>query len=271
MYTFELLSPDTLYHYDTEVRERINHIPHMVTHWETGYIYHHMRYNFTGIGEAIELGPWLGASAAAALAGLSDNKKARNNKLYIYDKCTWEDYMTNCFSETQNQGLDKPNLSPGDDFEWFLRDNLRAWPNAEITKCNLVHMEWPNKPIEYLFIDAFKDEAITTVCINKLFPYLLPGAYILHQDYIFEGICNIWLHVSQYRLKDYMVPLYDTGTCSVVFKVSRSMPSEVCRGVANFSGLSDYEVRAALNYSKSLIVSNPGAMDVLYDNYIKAR
>src|SRR5262249_5126726 len=70
----------------TPVR-RVN-IPCMITDEEERY-YEFIGRFYQGIGRAVELGPWLGASTHHIVQSLSENPHFADEKLYVFDDFVW--------------------------------------------------------------------------------------------------------------------------------------------------------------------------------------
>ena len=62
--------------------------PAMITHEEAQYFTYIGRF-YEGIGRAVELGPWLGASTHHIVLGLANNPKFAGERLHVFDDFVW--------------------------------------------------------------------------------------------------------------------------------------------------------------------------------------
>ena len=114
---------------------------------------------YTGQGEVLDVGCWLGSSTLHLYKGLSQNPHFNNRKIFAFDWFKWDD------NYNQFLNLDT-HLSSGDDFMdltgEFLGGNKE---HIELIKidysrppCNAY---WPLKrPIEIFIVDAAKSPAL---------------------------------------------------------------------------------------------------------------
>ena len=85
----------------------------MISQSERAYLYWYGRHIFTGKGDIVDLGCWLGSTTISLAMGLEHNKQAGFNRLiHSYDEFVWWTYMDNGAKGTNLEG----KYQPGDSF-----------------------------------------------------------------------------------------------------------------------------------------------------------
>jgi hypothetical protein len=140
---------------------------------------------WTGKGVAIELGSWLGASAAPLLEGLV--KAGYDQPFYSFDKWRCNDEQV---LKSAAQGL---HLVFGQDLRpIFLSNVTPIYSNIVTCKGDIrgTLKEYSKKPIEICLFDAPKREPVFSVAINALKNYWIPGVTIL-------GLLDYYFYLSR--------------------------------------------------------------------------
>lgn len=225
----------------------------MITPGERAYLYWYAKHIFSGKGDIVDLGCWLGSTSISLAMGLERNTHARFNRLiHSYDEFVWRPYMDSGAKGTSLEGKYQAGDSFLDEFErrtnpW--QDYIKACPG------DLAKMGWHGGTIEFLLIDAMKSWEAASGVVRNFFPALVPGvSLIMHQD--FAHWYTAWIHPIHYRLKDYFEPLYDVPSSgSMVFRLTRPLPSEVLKQEWSPVQFSNEDIESAFAYSLD-IVSN---------------
>lgn len=258
----------TLYKPEITIFNKIQNMPKMIETEECQYIYEHMKNTYLGYGEALDLGSWLGVSAVCAAIGLMDNPFGER-KVHTFDRFTWEDYMIKVLHNHDGQERKPITLDSGDSFREAYDDIIEPYEDRIVThQCDLSTYIWNKKPIEYLFVDAFKTRSLVENGVIQFFPCLVRGSYVLHQDFTLQDLHGFWLHIINYRLREFFRPVYDIGAWTIVFQTINKPSVDVCEAAVDFSDVGREEVKLALEYSRSLIHTHPEYMDKLYENYL---
>jgi hypothetical protein len=247
----------TFINVDNRAKEFTKHIPAMSTGHEQGYINDYMERKYTGAGEAIELGPWLGASTVAAVAGLEKNQRASVRFYRVYDCFRWHSHMGGIAKNVK--------LANGELFRDLFEQNTSRWAyRMAVHTEDLSKVSYGYGDIEWMFIDAFKSTPITKRCVPQFFQHLIAGSQVMHQDFGFPHYCLMALHMAMYRLRNYLVPIYHVPATSVVFRTRRKIPLDECHKAVDFKVHDQNEMIRALDYSKSLITHYDKGFDKMY-------
>ena len=76
----------------SSLSRELNIIPSQTTEGERSFLYHYFRSEWTGVGNVIEIGPFLGGTTRAIAMGMLDNPRRTNkSKLYTFDR--FQDYF----------------------------------------------------------------------------------------------------------------------------------------------------------------------------------
>ena len=215
---------------------------------------HYTRDRYTGAGEIVDLGCWMGATTIAFSKGLRKNTQlapgANQKRIHSYDLFQWHHTMDLNVKGTALEG----KYQPGDSF--LAEFEARTKPYVEhftIHPGDVSGHPWTHGKIELLFVDAMKIPETARVIVRDFYPHLIPGVSIVaHQDFahFFTG----WIHLIQYRLRDYFE--FDgevKRSCTVLFKLKKTIPAELLDQDWSLEKITLAEMNAAFDYSASLV------------------
>jgi len=132
-------------------------IPSMISDEEAQY-YEFIGSRFTGRGELVELGPWLGRSTTHIVRGLKSNPRFADRRLHVYDDFVWR-------SSWMNRHYPLPDRPKNHAcFRWlfdrYTRDIARYLELhhgrifAHDGNESLPQVGWDGGPIEIMYIDC---------------------------------------------------------------------------------------------------------------------
>ncbi|AFZ03537.1 hypothetical protein [Calothrix sp. PCC 6303] len=223
----------------------------MTTADEQAYTEEYTKSNYTGEGEIVELGCFIGSFSISLARGLEANSKIQNkdNRIHAHDIFIWDEYIGQIF-EGHEIGS---KYQPGDSFIGEYIDRISLYKQyIQIHEGDLINRTWEGGKIEFLLVDAMKSWELTNSCIQNFFPYLIAGKSLLHhQD--FSYFWTTWIHLTMYRLREYFQPLYYVPECSVIFKYIKEIPSEILAANYSIDSFSNEEIEAAFGYSLSIV------------------
>ena len=181
--------------------------------WYTSQLY-------SGHGEIVELGCWLGSLTRAMAYGLRRNRRAAvGKKIHSYDLFYWHHSFAEALRLTK---FANTNFKTGDDFYPTYLEAIKDVLNDVIpNKADLCVEKWKGGDIEFLVVDAMKYEALVRNIQKNFFPALMPRrGFLMHQDFMhfYEG----WIHVTMFKLRSFFSPVCaipDSGT--FVFRCDR--------------------------------------------------
>lgn len=240
----------------------------MLSFEERSYLQNYARNDYTGSGEIVDLGCWLGSSTIPLAIGLERNAKveAKEERIHAYDIFIWRSsYMDQHLVGTASEGKYKE----GDSFVEEFVERTYPWSHLiQVYSGDLNRIGWDQRPIEFLFIDAMKSWDLANSILKNFFPSLMPGlSLVVHQD--FAHFYCVWIHLITYRLRDYLVPLDEHPFLysSKVFQYIKAIPEALLQpySLASFSAV---EAEAAFDYSLALtpkkLKPNVAAAKVMY-------
>lgn len=217
--------------------------------------------HFRGEGCIVELGPWLGSLTVSTAIGLLRNPAAGTPTMHVYDLFRWEAGSDGWAESTPFTGIYKT----GDDFRPLYEQIVapfRTHLDLHVHAADMSREPWSQQPIEYLINDVWKTVPVMTHTIREFFPSLIPGATVLHQDYLW--CTDSFIHIGMYRLReyfDYVVRVRDAQT--VVFRLKKNLPSDLSEHFADLQTINDFtveEIEAAFEWSAALFdESHPDA------------
>jgi hypothetical protein len=164
-------------------------------------LYWAAREDFTGQGQIIDAGAFLGASAYALARGIADRRDGKTPGpiwVHSYDYFYVVDDYVGAFIADQIRPVE-PGASYLDLFQQqlgTLADRVRPYAGDMLTH------EWNGSPIEILFIDIAKTKELNSHIIRQFFPRLIPGkSIVIQQD--FYHAWHPYIHVTMQVLKKY--------------------------------------------------------------------
>lgn len=206
--------------------------PNMTTRQEQ-QLYTELASSITGEGCIVDLGTWMGSTTEALARGLT-----KPVKIHAYDRYIWATWMDRTYPG---------HYKAGDSFLEEYKERIYPWRDRiEIHPGDLCQQTWTGQPIELLLVDAMKSLELANAIKREFYPALIPGGYLVHQD--FFHYYTAWIHPMQYRLREYFEPLYSVKT-TYVFKCIKLVPASTDYSLDTFD---DDELHAAFNWSRSL-------------------
>ncbi|WP_333299216.1 AMP-binding protein [Microcoleus sp. AT13-A6] len=224
-----------------------------MTSWEEQvFLEDYTKNEYSGRGEIVELGCWLGSSTISLARGLEANSQVvvKNQRIHAYDIFTWVPAMEQIAKGTDVTG----KFQDGDSFLDEYLKRINPWSHLiQVHPGNLTEIGWEGRAIEFLFIDAMKSWELTNSIIKNFFPSLIPGfSSIVHQD--FAHYYETWIHLIMYRWREYFIPVdLPEVDPSKVFRYIKQIPNEVWHYSYSFDDFSRDEVEAAFDYSLSIV------------------
>lgn len=179
--------------------------------------------HFSGAGEIIDAGCFLGGSSMALAEGLSLNSSlSSKHKIHSFDRFSVGEeelaaaYITP-FPQIQRAGSFRAA------FDANTRP-LRALLQVEEGDVGDYH--WDGRPVEIFFVDVAKTAAVDEHLIREFYPHLIPGqSLLIHQDYLW---CETpWLVLSMDHFSEYFEVLDDLPHATRIFRCIKAIPPEV--------------------------------------------
>jgi hypothetical protein len=202
---------------------------------------------YTGVGEVVDLGCWLGSTTISLARGLRDNSAFidKHRKVHAYDLFVWFDWMDESLAGTDLVGRFAEGDSFLKEFERRVSDHLEL---IEIHAGDLTVIRWQEKPIEFLLVDAMKNWDLANAILRDFYPYLIPGkSMVMHQDFAFSPVP--WIHVLQWKLREYFEVCQDVpASPSLVFKFTRAIPAELLTAGYSYDSFSRQNVDETYEY-----------------------
>ena len=181
-------------------------------------------------GLIVDAGCYLGRSASSFGHGLQDNA-------FVTDKAG----AIHCFDLFR---ADPPGaaLLRGRGIDIRVGDSVRAIFDEnthDVAEClrvfegDFLTMEWPAEPIELLFVDVAKNQALHDRIVDVFYRQLIPGrSLVIHQDY--HNPFLPWIHIGMEFLAPYFEILEPRINNTALFLNTAPIPDEALRRLAAF-------------------------------------
>lgn len=160
--------------------KEINHIPSMTPEVVLSYL-NKLGFNWSSSGVAVELGSWLGATAAPLLKGLT--QAGYNERFWAFDKWSASEVEVR---KAKEQGVD---LYVNQDLLPLFLNNVKPIYSKIYTVQGVMPgtvSKYRGKPIEICLFDALKLPKTFYPSMSYLLPYFIPGVTVIGlMDYYF--------------------------------------------------------------------------------------
>lgn len=162
-------------------------IPGMITPEECRY-YRYIGQFYSGIGEAVELGPWLGRSTAHIVAGLRRSPAFHGRTLHVFDDFVWRPDWMNAHTPAEQclphhadfQPLFEQYAAPIRDSIVVAKRRFTVFDGNE----GVPALEWRDRPVEMLYVDCGRTLAANEAWYQIFQPCLLPDrTLVIMQDW----------------------------------------------------------------------------------------
>jgi predicted O-methyltransferase YrrM len=162
----------------------------MISPQERRLLYTLAKKHFRNQGRIVDAGTFLGASTVTFAQGLIDNSEYidtgnKNKPIISFDQAI---VRKNFKNHAVKHGLTV--LPEGESFGDLLRDLIDPYiAKVELVIGNLLQYDGDSLgEIEICFLDILKSEELNKHALSVFFPKLMPGAYVIQQDYFFDGL-----------------------------------------------------------------------------------
>ena len=173
---------------------------------------------YSGNGCIVDAGIFLGASTMALACGLQKRapcvRPCQSSPLIE----SFERGLVSPNIERTAKKADLPILPVGESFEGILRQLIEPVRN-EVNLHIGDMFDFDARPlgkVEICFLDYLKNKEMALHCIRTFFPRLIPGAYVIQQDYFFDALP--FIKYSMEALSDHFQYLGEAHS-SAVFKL----------------------------------------------------
>jgi hypothetical protein len=221
----------------------------MITRQEQAWFRSYAADVYSGAGAIVDLGCFVGSTTISLAQGLLANRNARTTKIHAYDRFLWEEWIEQWWKA---KNLPAPDLVDNNFLPEFVKRTLPWRDQIIVHDEDLSVAQWNNGPIEFLLVDAMKSPDLAEKIVVTFFPFLIPGkSYLAHQD--FAHFATYWIHLLQFRLRDFFVAAADIpGSATVVFRYRKELSPAILTALS-LSSASGEEIEAAFEYSLGLV------------------
>jgi len=201
--------------------EELKHVKTMLSAQELELLYTLARDHYTGRGEIIDGGAFLGGSTLALACGLRDNPGTFNKqgRIHSYDMFVSDSYVAQFVSGYPEGTSTRPY------YDSVIADVASY---VSVHEGDIVTSSWPiDRPIEILFIDVAKSWEINDFLLQQFFPRLIPGvSTIIQQDYHWKN--SVWISIAMELLADHVTYLGSMPWCTAYYRWERPLePGEI--------------------------------------------
>lgn len=150
-------------------------IPGMITKEECQY-YSYIGQFYSGKGEVVELGPWLGNSTLHILKGLEDNPNWTGRKLHVYDDFVWRDWMNKWVTPEERLEVHQDFSALFDKYASKISSSIIKKKNKIVKydgNDDVPDIIWSGRPVEIIYVDCGR-----TFEVNDAWFKIFSGSFI---------------------------------------------------------------------------------------------
>lgn len=163
-------------------------IPGMITKEECQY-YSYIGEFYSGMGDVVELGPFLGRSTSFILEGLLSNPNFSGKKLRIYDDFVWRTSWMNEYVPEQERVKNHQDFQYL--FDKYINTSYRNSIMVEKRKiCDydgneqIPQLAWDGEAIEIIYIDCGRTYEVNNAWYKIFSPFFISGiTLVIMQDW----------------------------------------------------------------------------------------
>lgn len=208
---------------NAEIDKSVFHPHGMLGPEERKFLHFITRYEFRGLGEIIDAGAFIGASAYCLASGLSPRHGRRIHSFDYFkaiDQYVAEDITANIRPTAIGDGY----------LDLFEKTTLPFASLINVHPGDFMQYQWPGAPVEILFVDIAKTWELNAHLLREFFPRLTEEAVVIQQDYYHAW--HPYIHASMEALRDNFV-IVDSLVewCSRVYRVKKTISSDEIESV----------------------------------------
>lgn len=234
---------------DINLPENIPDIPGMISQSEARYLYWLASEVYTGTGNFIEVGTWLGRSTVHICAGLK--QKHPGTKLTCYDHFEWA-------GGANWNALIGSNHEAGSDFMQMFFDNVKDYKDVvDARKSKIRDIEIPQGPVEIIVLDAPKRTTDVSSVLTAISGQVIPNKTILAWQDFMHGP-SFEIAACLYSIADYLEPIHAVeGGNLVAFRVLKDWsPKIVTVDALSFVHWSSEKAKAVHKYWSKVVTED---------------
>lgn len=199
-------------------------VPTMLSDQELQLLQWAAHHYFSGEGEIVDAGCFLGGSTMALAEGLSMNPAGLDDRHRVHSIDRFivgEDEIHSPYMAPFSQ------IEKAGSFRAAFDENTRPLRSfLQVVETDVSLYRWDGRPIEILFIDVSKTALLDRHLVRQFYPRLIPGrSLLIHQDYLW---CEVpWLILGMDHFAEYFEILDDLPFATRVFRCIKAIPQAV--------------------------------------------
>ncbi len=233
-------------------RALTNEIVGMTSKSEQDYFAEYGEKIYSGKGEIVDLGCWLGSTTIPLVRGLLKNPAfiESGRKVFAYDLFVWFEWMNDSTAGTDLA----EKYREGDNFVGEFKARTKEFAeHIKICEGDLREIGWTGANIEFLLVDAMKNWSLANAIVRDFYPLLVPQeSVVLHQDY--AHFFTPWIHLLHWRFRENFELIGEVPKSpSVIFRYKKKIADEFLKQEYSYNSFSDEETDEAFDYSMNLV------------------
>lgn len=201
--------------------QQLRRVPGMLSNEECQLILWHTLLRYSGKGEIVECGSFLGLSTSIMAIGLRANTRVEDKHARI---TTYDQYLH--FHPSFDHWLSAHGVARGESFEHVFHAYLQPLAeHIQVQSGDILQKSWLGKPIELLLVDMAFNWELHNHITSTFYQHLMAGeSVIYHQDYLYSYY--YWQHLLMEFIADY-VQMEHIADTSVTFSVQSAIPQNM--------------------------------------------
>ena len=204
----------------TTLPAEITRVKTMLSAQELELLYTLARDRYTGRGEIVDGGAFLGGSTRALACGLRDNARVANKsrRIHSYDLFVSDSYVSQFIDGYPEGASTRPYYNA------VIAD---VAAHVDVHQGDIATFPWASdNEIEILFIDVAKSWETNDFLVHNFFSRLMPGAMVIQQDYHWPH--TPWISITMELLRDHVTYLGSMPWATAHYRWERAIePGEL--------------------------------------------
>lgn len=224
-------------------------VPTMLSDQELQLLQWATHHYYSGEGEIVDAGCFLGGSTMALAEGLSMNPASLDDRHRVH---SIDRFMVGEDEIHSPYMTPFPQIREAGSFRAAFDENTRPLKSfLQVVETDVSLYRWDGRPIEILFIDVSKTAVLDRHLIREFYPRLIPGrSLLIHQDYLW---CEVpWLILGMDYFAEYFEILDDLPYATRAFRCIKAIPQEVANAFV-FENVSVEDADAAFALARATL------------------
>ncbi len=202
--------------------EEIMGLPGMLSLKERQMLFALGRDHYSGNGQIIDAGSFMGCSTSCLAAGVKAGQQAPEKQIHAYELGI---LPAPANGQTIIRKFGDIKYEQGKSFVPILKDTIKPWWGyIDLNVGDILQENWDGDDIEICFVDVCKTPELNAHVTRQFFPSIPVGGYLVNQDFFFDRLP--YVKVTMGYLSEYFEWVGRVYTSSI-WRCVKQVPQDV--------------------------------------------